>query len=214
MKKYSFILLFLIPLINYTQVGISISGNSQFITGQTILPLANGEFQSANYEMRNNAISLDWTTGRRLLIGEIWCVLGMTYTINNSKYNSTNINAIIDDYELVERRLIPSVALQYVLMQRGFLRMYSSIGTYAILENLNLNQDNDADIQVYEYNGIIPFIRTGLKLSMGNFTINPFIGYEFETIYFDDFSDISSADIESSIKNAGIRTGLKFGILF
>ena len=92
--------------------------------------------------------------------------------------------------------------------------MYSSIGTYAILENLNLNQDNNSDIDVYEYNGIIPFIRTGVKLSMGNFTINPFIGYEFETIYFDNFSDISSADIESSIQNAGIRTGLRFGILF
>ena len=213
MKKYFFIL-FLIPLINYTQIGISLSGNSQFTTGQTILPLANGEFQSANYEMRNNSISLDWSTGRRLIIGEIWCVLGITYTINNSKYTSTNINAIIDDYELVERRLIPSFSLQYVLMQRGFFRMYSSIGTYAILENLNLNQDNNSDIDVYEYNGIIPFIRTGVKLSMGNFTINPFIGYEFETIYFDNFSDISSADIESSIQNAGIRTGLRFGILF
>jgi hypothetical protein len=213
MKKYFFILL-LTPLINLSQIGISVSGSSQFTTGQTIIPLMNGEFESVNYELRNNSISLDWTTGRRLVIGEIWCVLGVKYAITNSKYNSNELNYNIANYKLVERRLIPSLAIQYVLMQRGFFRIYSSLGTYAILENLNLNQDNSSDIQVQQYNSLIPFIRTGLKLSMGNFTINPFIGYEFETIYFDTLNEISSADIENAIKNAGIRTGLRFGILF
>ncbi len=214
-NKIYFLLLILTPLVSYSQIGISIAGSSHFTAGQTILPLQNGTFETAKYEVRNNSISLDWNTGRRLIIGEIWCVLGITYNIIKTDYDFPETNLI--NYELIERRLVPSIALQYVLVSTGSLRIYSSIGTYTIFENLNLEEESNLDLDLidnYAYNGIIPFMRTGAQLNLGKFTINPFVGYEFETIYFDKFSDISKSDFEKSLENAGIRTGLRFGILF
>ena len=212
MQKYIYVLI-IIPFISYSQIGVGIAGHSHFSTGQTMLPTNNSDFEVVNYELRNNSVSIDWNTGRRLIIGEVWCVLAMTYNIKQIHYFTETYSL---DYELTERRMIPSLALQYVLMRRGFFKIYSSLGSYVMLANLNLNQENNTniDLSVYEYNGLIPFIRGGIQLNTGNFTINPFVSYEFQTIYFDNFSEISSSALRNSIKNAGIRTGIRFGILF
>ena len=76
MKNCIYILI-LLPFLCYGQIGIGISGNSYFTTGQTILPLEGGVFETVNYELRNNAISLDWNTGRKFieLIKEGWARL-------------------------------------------------------------------------------------------------------------------------------------------
>ena len=203
-------------MISFSQIGISISGNSYFTTGQTLLPLDNGMFETVNYEIRNNGISLDWNTGRRLIIGEVWCMIGMTYNVTKTMYDWSETDANIANYDIVERRLIPSVKFEYVFLKNEYMALYSGIGGYAIVENLNLDQNNNSDLSTltHKYNGIIPFLRAGIKLNRGNFTINPFIGYELEPIYFDEWNNISSEDIDASFENANIRTGVRFGILF
>ena len=213
MKKWIFLFI-LIPFISYGQMGISLGGHSHFTTGQTLLPISTNEFTSANYTLRTNSISLDWNTGRKFIIGEIWCVFGLTY--NTTKKNYDFLTTQTMNYEIIERRLVPSLSIQYVLAKNNLLRLYSSIGSYGIFENLNLDQDNnlDLEISIYKYNSLIPFIRLGIQLNMGTFTINPFISYEFQNIYFDRLSDISSETLQRSLENAGVRTGLRFGVLF
>ena len=215
MKNYIYVFI-LIPMISFSQIGISISGNSYFTTGQTLLPLDNGVFETVNYEIRNNGISLDWNTGRRLIIGEVWCMIGMTYNVTKTMYDWSETDANIANYDIVERRLIPSVKFEYVFLRNEYMALYSGIGGYGIFENLNLDQNNNVDLSTltHKYNGIIPFLRAGIKLNRGNFTINPFIGYELEPIYFDEWSNISSEDIDQSFENANIRTGVQFGIFF
>ena len=124
--------------------------------------------------------------------------------------------SVIPNYEIIERRLVPSLTFEYVFLRTGSVMLYSGIGSYAILENLNLDQETDIDLNIatHEYNGLIPFMRAGIKVQRGNFTVNPFLGYEFETIYFNQFSDISTENLKESLRNAGLRTGLRFGILF
>ena len=206
----------LIPMISFSQIGISISGNSYFTNGQTLLPLENGIFETVNYEMRNNGISLDWNTGRRLIIGEVWCMIGMTYNVTKTMYDWSETDTNIDNYDIVERRLIPTIKFEYVFLRNEYMALYSGIGGYGIFENLNLDQNNNVDLSTFthKYNGIIPFLRAGIKLNRGNFTINPFIGYELEPIYFDEWSSISSEEIDQSFENANIRTGVQFGIFF
>ena len=75
-----------------------------------------------------------------------------------------------------------------------------------------LTDEDDNDL--YEYNGIIPFARTGLQLNYGRFFINPFISFDLQQINFNKFSDILDTDIEEIIKNYTVRTGLEFGIMF
>lgn len=216
MMKQFIYLLVLIPVASLGQIGISLSGNSYFTTGQTILPIENGDFETVNYEIRNNGIALDWNTGRRLIIGELWCMLGMTYNIRKTVYNWSETNTNIADYEIVERRLIPSIRFEYVFLRNQFMALYSGLGGYAIFENLNLDQNNNLDLNTltHKYNGIIPFFRAGIKFNRGNFTINPFIGYELETIYFDQLSNISTEEWKESFDNANIRSGIRFGLLF
>lgn len=215
MKNYIYLFM-LIPMISFSQIGISISGNSYFTNGQTLLPLENGIFETVNYEMRNNGISLDWNTGRRLIIGEVWCMIGMTYNVTKTMYDWSETDTNIDNYDIVERRLIPSIKFEYVFLKNEYMALYSGIGGYGIFENLNLDQNNNVDLSTltHKYNGIIPFLRAGIKLNRGNFTINPFIGYELEPIYFDEWSNISSEDIDQSFEDANIRTGVQFGIFF
>jgi len=215
MKNYIYLFM-LIPMISFSQIGISISGNSYFTNGQTLLPLENGIFETVNYEMRNNGISLDWNTGRRLIIGEVWCMIGMTYNVTKTMYDWSETDTNIDNYDIVERRLIPTIKFEYVFLRNEYMALYSGIGGYGIFENLNLDQNNNVDLSTFthKYNGIIPFLRAGIKLNRGNFTINPFIGYELEPIYFDEWSSISSEEIDQSFENANIRTGVQFGIFF
>tara|TARA_B100001250_G_scaffold372844_1_gene358605 strand:+ start:1949 stop:2596 length:648 start_codon:yes stop_codon:yes gene_type:complete len=215
MRNYIYILA-IIPLISYSQIGIGISGTSSFTTGQTIFPGEEAIFETVNYELRNNSIGLDWNTGRRFIIGEIWCMIGMTYNVSKTFYNFAESNIPISNYEIIERRLIPSLTLEYVFLRRSNFLIYSGIGTYAILENLTLNQETEIELNIstHQYNGVVPFMRAGIRLNRGNFTINPFVGYELQTIYFEEFNEIFSDALTESFQNGNIRTGLRFGILF
>ena len=213
MRNYIFLLI-IIPSFSWTQIGISISGSSQFTTGQQLLLLENNSFQPVEYESRYNNISASMARGRRLIIGEIWLRLGITYSIIQTSYNFSENNLM--NYNLIDRRLMPALELQYVLLRRQGLYLYSSIGSYTISENLNIKQSNNLNLPntVHSYNGIIPFFRSGLQLSLGLFTINPFIGYDFKAIYFDRLNDISSENFKESLEKGAIRTGLEFGIMF
>ena len=77
-----------------------------------------------------------------------------------------------------------------------------------IIQNLNFEND------VYEYNSLVPFLRTGVQLNYNRFFLNPFISFDLEQIRFNSFSDIFNADVGDKIKNYSIRTGLECGILF
>ena len=149
------------------------------------------------------------------MIGEIWLRLQLTYRVVNTSYDFTDTNPTIINYETTDRSFIPSLELQHVLLRTQGLYIYYSIGSYAIIENLNIDHPNneEMDLSVYEYNGLMPFIRSGLQVSLGRFTVNPFIGYNLETIYFNQLNEISSY-LKESFNNGALRTGLEFGVFF
>ena len=213
MKKQLLTLIILItPLITIGQSGISLSGTSQFNYGQSISPLINGEFLPINYESRNNQITLSIFRGRKFKIGTFAINMNLSYSINNTQYQGNNEFGI-PNYETIKKSLIPKIELWHIIFQRENTFIYTSIGGYGILQDLNIFS-SDEENELYEYNGIIPFLRTGLQLSYGKFFINPFISFDFQQINFDNFSDIWNTSLKSTIQNYTFRTGLEFGIMF
>ena len=85
MKKYIFILL-LIPLNAMCQSGISLSGNSQFQIGQSIIPTTSGSFSELNYNSRKHEIKLSIFRGRKLSIGTFAINGSISYSINKIEY--------------------------------------------------------------------------------------------------------------------------------
>ena len=210
MKKYIFILIF-IPLTAMCQSGISISGNSQFQIGQSIIPTTSGDFSELNYDSRQHQIKLSVFRGRKLSIGTFAINGSISYSINKIEYESSISG--INDYEINKNMLIPSLELWYIFFQTENIFIYTSIGGYGLLQDLNILQF-DEEIGLFEYNNIIPFWRTGLQLSYGRFFINPFLSFDLQGIKFNNFSDIFEADFEQQVKNYNIRSGLEFGIMF
>ena len=213
MKKKIFLLI-IIPFISLSQSGISISGLSQFNVGQSIFP-SNEGFHPVSYEVRNNKITLSIFRGRKLKIGTIAVKGNVSYDINNTYYYAeSNLN--IPNYEVIKRSLIPSLELWYIVFQNEKVFIYTSLGSYGVIENLNIDQESNVDLEisVYEHNGIIPFIRTGVQLNYGRFFINPFISFDLQKIDFNKFNDIFEANLKEAIENYTIRTGLEFGIMF
>ena len=211
MGKYIF-LLTLIPVISLSQSGISISGLSQFYTGQSIVPINAETFSPITYETRNNKITLSIFRGRKFIIGTIAINAKLSYSINKTQYDLEN-TLNIPNYETIKKSLIPSLELWYIMFQTKTTFIYVSIGGYGIIEDLNIFTSEDNN-DLYEYNGIIPFVRTGLQLNYRRFFINPFISFDLQQINFNKFSDILDSDIEEIIKNYTVRTGLEFGIMF
>ena len=207
MKKYIFLLL-IIPLIGFSQSGISVSGSSQFNLGESIL-LIDENVEPLNYERRQNSITLSIFRGRKFKIGTIALKGDISYNIENTQYYGNQINGV-DNYEIITRNLMPSLEALYILFQSQTTFLYTSIGSYAIIQNLNLSEENT----VLKYNSIMPFTRIGFQVNYGRFFINPFVSFDLEKINFNTFDEIFSADLKKKIENYKIRTGLSFGIMF
>ena len=210
MSKYIFILVF-VPLISLSQSGISISGSSQFNIGETIFPATNN-YIPISYEQRNNNVTLSLFRGRKFRVGTIALKGSLSYSIEKTKYknntHTTLLESSINNYETIKRFLIPSLEIWHIFFQSEKTFFYTSIGGYGIIQNLNFEDD------VYEYNSLVPFLRTGLQLNYNRFFLNPFISFDLEQIKFNSINDIFNANMGDKIKNYRMRTGLECGILF
>jgi len=210
MSKYIFILI-LVPLIGLSQSGISVSGSSQFNIGETIFPVDNN-YIPISYEQRNHSVTLSLFRGRKFRIGTIALKGSLSYNIEKTKYQNNINNPVlassIDNYKTIKRSLIPSLEIWHIFFQNEKTFLYASIGGYGIIQNLNFEND------VYEYNSLVPFLRTGVQLNYNRFFLNPFISFDLDQIRFNSFTDIFNADMGDKINNYSIRTGLECGILF
>ena len=95
MRNFFFLLL-LIPCLNFSQSGISLSGMSQFNIGESIMP-QNNSYIPVSYEQRNNNITISIFRGRRFRIGTFAIKGSVSYNIENTKYHGTKN---IDDYKV------------------------------------------------------------------------------------------------------------------
>jgi hypothetical protein len=209
MKKLLFILL-LIPLISVCQSGISLSGSSNFSTNQSLIIDANNVFSTTPVEIRNNELSLSIFRGRKFRIGTIALNASVSYSISKTNYTE---EMALEDYEIIKKSIIPSVELWYILLQTKTIFLYTSIGAYGILEDLNLFSANNEQ-NTLNYNALIPFVRSGLQINYGKLFINPFISFDLDKIKFDEFNEFLDTDFKQLIKDYSIRTGVKFGIMF
>ena len=211
MRNFFFLLL-LIPCLNFSQSGISLSGMSQFNIGESIMP-QNNSYIPVSYEQRNNNITISIFRGRRFRIGTFAIKGSVSYNIENTKYHGTKN---IDDYKVTKRHLIPNLELWHILFQSKNAFLYASIGSYGIIQNLNTKEEKNLILEnvVYEHNSIVPFLRTGIQLNYNRFFINPFVSFDLKAIRFNSFNDILNTNIKEKIKNHAVRTGLEFGIMF
>ena len=84
MKKYIFLLV-IFPLLSFGQSGISMSGLSQFNTGESIV-LIDGSIEPLTYEQRNNSITVSIFRGRKFSIGTIALKGDISYSIEKTNY--------------------------------------------------------------------------------------------------------------------------------
>ena len=209
MKKLLFILV-LIPLTAVCQSGISLSGSSQFSNNQSLIIDADNVFSTTPVEIRKNELSLSIFRGRKFIIGTIALNASVSYSVSKTNYIG---EIVLEDYEIIKKSIIPSVELWYILLQTRTTFLYTSIGGYGILEDLNLFSANN-DQNTLNYNAVIPFLRSGLQINYGKLFINPFISFDLDKIEFDEFNEILDADFKQLIKDYSIRTGVNFGIMF
>ena len=127
MKKYIFLLI-LFPLFIFGQSGISMSGLSQFNTGESIV-LIDGSIEPYTYEKRNNSITVSIFRGRKFSIGTIALKGDISYNIEKTNYFNESIS--INEHEIITRSLVPSLELLYILFQSKKAFLYSSLGSYA-----------------------------------------------------------------------------------
>ena len=199
-------------MITIGQSGISLSGSSEFHHGQSIIPVNLEAYSSMNYKSRNNQITLSIFRGRKFKIGTFAINASLTYNINNTQYEANSIIEI-NDYEVSTKNIIPKLELWHIVLQRNNVFIYNSIGGYGILQDLNLSESSGQN-ELYEYNSIIPFLRTGVQINYGKFFVNPFISFDLQEITFEDLSDITSVNLKKTIQNYTFRSGLEFGIMF
>ena len=212
MKKYIFLLI-LFPLFIFGQSGISMSGLSQFNTGESIV-LIDGNIEPHTYEKRNNSITVSIFRGRKFSIGTIALKGDISYNIEKTNYFNESIS--INEHEIITRSLVPSLELLYILFQSKKAFLYSSLGSYAIIQNLNISEETYLVTEDFlsKYNSITPFARIGFQVNSGRFFINPFISFDLEKINFNAVDEILTANLKEKIENYSIRTGLSFGIMF
>ena len=199
-------------MIATSQSGISLSGSSEFYEGQSVIPISPESHSIINYHSRANQITLSIFRGRKFKIGTFAINASFTYSINKTQYYGNSMVSI-NSYEVMRKNLIPKLELWHILLQRKNIFIYNSIGAYGVLQDLNLSQSNDQN-ELYEYNSIIPFLRTGVQISYGKFFINPFISFDLQEISFEELNDIGNIDLKKSIQNYTFRSGLEFGIMF
>ena len=211
-KLTTIFILLTIPIITIAQSGISLSGSSEFYQGESIIPVNPEAYSTMNYKSRNNQITLSIFRGRKFKIGTFAINASLTYNINHTQYTDNTVIAI-NDYEVITKNIIPKFELWHIILQRKNIFIYNSIGGYGILQDLNLSEYSDQN-ELYEYNSIIPFLRTGIQISYGKFFINPFVSFDLQEINFDELSDISNVNLKKTIQNYTFRSGLEFGIMF
>tara|TARA_B100000427_G_C15449884_1_gene569088 strand:- start:547 stop:1182 length:636 start_codon:yes stop_codon:yes gene_type:complete len=211
MKKYIF-LLCITPLISISQSGISLSGSSQFYTGQSIIPLSSGNFYPVNLKSRNHQITLSIFRGKKFKIGTFAINASLSYSINNVRY-SMEEEVAIDDYETTQISIMPKVGLWHIIFQKQNIFIYTSVGGFAVIEDLNIISPENKETP-YEYNVMIPFFRTGIQLNYGKFFINPFISFDLQEIDFVELKNIGDLNLKEKLTNYTIRSGLEFGIMF
>jgi len=212
MKNYIF-LLFLIPVISFSQSGISVSGTSQFNIGESIIPVGS-HYEPISYDQRNNNITVSVFRGRKFSIGTFALKGSVSYRTENTKYNTNLID--VNNYDIVTRSLMPSLEVWYIFFQRDNIFLYASTGGYGIIQNLNIEKTTSFDLEknTYDYNSLVPFFRTGMQLNYNRFFMNPFVSFDLEKIDFNTFNNIFEIDFKEKIKNYNIRTGIEFGIMF
>ena len=211
MRKLIFLLFF--PLIGLSQSGISISGLSQYNTGESIVPI-NNSFSPISYDLRNTKVTLSIFRGSKFKFGTLALKGNISYNIDNIYYYADNsIN--IPNYTIITRSFMPSLELWYILFQNENSFLYTSMGSFATIQNLNIDQKNiELTEDLYKNNELIPFVRAGLQFNYNRFFVNPFISFDLAKIEFDQIGDIFEYDFLNGIKNYTIRTGLEFGIMF
>ena len=189
------------------------SGLSQFNTGESIV-LIDGSIEPLTYEQRNNSITVSIFRGRKFSIGTIALKGDISYSIEKTNYFNESIP--INDYEIITRSLVPSLELLYILFQSKKAFLYSSLGSYAVIQNLNISEENYVVTEDFlsKYNSITPFARIGFQVNSGRFFINPFISFDLEKINFSSVDEIFTVNLKEKIENYSIKTGLSFGIMF
>ncbi|MDC0189488.1 hypothetical protein OAJ42_01245 [Flavobacteriales bacterium] len=210
--RISLIITLFIPFVSFTQSGISLSGSSQFSTGQNLYPIGNNTFDAIDVESRNYKLSLSIFRGRKFKIGTFAVNTTLSYNIKNEKYIPHN--ALSDNYNSIQNSFIPQIEIWYFLFQNQNIFIYTSIGSYAIMQDLTLSQKESNNEVVSNYNQLTPFVRGGLQLNYGRLFINPYISFDLDEMYFDSFSDFRNYNLNKQLKNYTIRSGLEFGIMF
>jgi len=212
MKKLFFLLLILPKLI--LSQSISISGGSNQNNGTTLLPLENGEFIPSKIQGRDSNIGIYYNQSINLPIGYYTVLVGAEYNISRINYDFSETNPLYSNYEEKTEAIIPYIALQYrVLNIPNRLNAYASIGTQVYLSSLVYTYvDNVFEDYAYDYNLLIPFLGAGVNLRTQYFSVNPFINYQIDPIYFNNFNEIDSNAFETAFKSAGIVTGVRFRI--
>ena len=211
MRKIYFLII-LFPFLGISQSGISLSGTSMFYLGQTLFPSNTQELLPINFQARNTKVTLSMFRGRKFKFGTLALNVNMSYSINNIKYSDSELLGIYN-HETSTKNLIPELELWYIILQTRNIFIYSSVGGYGVLSDLNTSSSDDNNI-LHEYNQLIPFARIGLQLNYGKFFINPFISFDLKGIEFDKINEIWQAEFRDLIQNYNIRSGLELGIMF
>ena len=212
MKRIIFLFIsILTPIIIKAQSGISLSGASQFNIGQTVNNL-NNDFLPVNYESRMNKLTLSLFRGRKFRFGTLAVNAKISYSINQINYEYSEISDV-SNYKIRTINVIPALEFWYIMFQTENIFLYSSIGNYGIISDLNIGS-HDYENNIFEYNKIIPFFRLGTQLSYGRFFINPFVSFDLKGIEFDKFEELWNFELKDQLQNYSIRSGLEFGIMF
>ena len=216
MNKYILLLIF-IPIIGLSQnSSIFITGSSTQNNGTELLTIGDGEYIPSKIQGRTSSLGLYLSQDVNLLIGNYTLVLGASYEMSETNYDFSESNPIYANYAEINNTIIPLVELRYrVLQLEDLFHVYASAGAMVFMESLSWNYtDNIFEPYDYDYNYLWPFIRLGVDLDVGLFNVEPFISYQMDPIYFDDFSEIEVVDLENAFEEAGIVTGINFSLGF
>ena len=216
MKKYILLLLF-IPIVSLSQrTYIDISGGSQQNnTTELVQTSLYGDFLSAKVQGRSSSIYLGVSQSVRLPIGVYTLSVGASYSTSTMNYNFDETNTLYPNYEKITEAIVPDLEFQYNVLNTGFFTAYLSTGVELYLSSLRYNYvDNVLEPYDYEYNYLWPYFSVGAVLYGNGWQVRPFIRYQIDPVYFEEFSDIDPDEVESSIEDAGIVTGIRFSVGF
>ena len=201
----------LIPILGLSQKFV-ISGGSQQSNGKQLLTMGNGEYVQAQYQGRDNSITLAYGQRVPLPFGFYVLYMGATYSSEQTNYDFSETNPTYANYKFSEEAIIPFMSLRYrVLNVPDLFSAYAALGTQIYLSQLNYSyQENLFEAIDLDYNFLLPYMQIGVELQTSLFSVEPFIQYQIDPIFFDDINEINSSDIDNAISNAGIVTGLSF----